>query len=196
MSYILAPEEWRDVVNYEGLYRVSSHGRVLSVARTVMKNGGKSFLRERMLKPARTSGGYLYVNLSKNRQSTKLYVHQLVLEAFVGPCPERMEARHFHERDPSNNDAQNLRWGSHSQNMGDKEKHGTDSKGEKHFNAKLTDEQVIAIRERVSAGETNTALAREFGVVKKAISQIARGKRWRHVGGPITRNGKVVQNQS
>lgn len=53
------------------------------------------------------------------------YVHRLVLEAFVGPCPEGMECRHFPDRDTANNHLGNVSWGTRQQNMADKKIHGT-----------------------------------------------------------------------
>lgn len=53
------------------------------------------------------------------------YVHRLVLEAFVGPCPSGMECRHFPDSDTRNNSLENLSWGTHVQNIADKNVHGT-----------------------------------------------------------------------
>jgi hypothetical protein len=52
------------------------------------------------------------------------FVHRLVLEAFVGPCPEGMECRHL-DGDPANNRLENLRWGTHRENAADQVRHGT-----------------------------------------------------------------------
>jgi len=45
-------------------------------------------------------------------------VHRLVLEAFVGPCPDGMEACHL-DSDKTNNRVSNLRWDTHLENMRD-----------------------------------------------------------------------------
>src|SRR5262249_4354731 len=50
------------------------------------------------------------------------YVHRLVLEAFVGPCPPGMEARHVNGI-KTDNRLVNLQWGTHRQNMRDKATH-------------------------------------------------------------------------
>jgi len=54
-------------------------------------------------------------------------VHHLVLETFVGPCPEGMETRHLNG-DPSDNRLENLAWGSREDQISDQKKHGTFSK--------------------------------------------------------------------
>lgn len=55
------------------------------------------------------------------------------------------------------------------------------AKGEANGNAKLTEAAVIEIRARRAAGETTTALAREFGVSVTMISKIHLRRKWRHV---------------
>jgi hypothetical protein len=51
--------------------------------------------------------------------------------------------------------------------------------GEAHLSAKLTAEQVVAIRERLAAGESQSALAREHGVTVQSIHAIAHYRSWR-----------------
>ena len=55
------------------------------------------------------------------------FVQWLVLEAFVGPCPDGMECRHFPDRDPTNNRLDNVRWGTAQENSDDKKVHGTNN---------------------------------------------------------------------
>lgn len=59
------------------------------------------------------------------------YIHRLVLEAFVGPCPDGMEALHS-DGNKTNNNVDNLRWGTPSENNRDIVKHG------RHRNARKT----------------------------------------------------------
>jgi hypothetical protein len=113
-------EEWRDVVGLEGLYQVSSHGRVRSLDRVITrKTGAKQSYKGKLLKPALLKVGYLYVNIRGSKA-----VHRLVLEAFVGPCPEGMECRHL-DGTRTNNHLSNLRWGTSSENNQDILDHGT-----------------------------------------------------------------------
>jgi hypothetical protein len=60
-------------------------------------------------------------------------------------------------------------------------------RGSDRYCARLTEEQVVEIRKRRASGETGDALAAEYGVHKATLSDITRGKTWKHVGGPITR---------
>jgi DNA-binding XRE family transcriptional regulator len=56
--------------------------------------------------------------------------------------------------------------------------HGTRLVGSRANPARLTEVQVIEIRQRLSAGESQTRLAREFGVTKGAVSHINTGRNW------------------
>lgn len=55
------------------------------------------------------------------------------------------------------------------------------ARGERQHLAKLTDDAVRAIRRRHAAGETQQALADEFGVSQRAVSAVVRRVTWRHV---------------
>jgi len=57
--------------------------------------------------------------------------------------------------------------------------------GERNGHAKLTGDQVLAIRHRFDAGERGVALATEFGITQNIVSRVVTGASWRHVGGPI-----------
>ena len=114
-------EQWRPVVGYEGLYEVSNCGNVRSLDRRILRSDGLHMrVPGRNLKQTRNGPGYCRVILSKVGTKPKtVWVHRLVLESFVGPCPEGMEACH-NDSDPSNNSLENLRWDTHAANMQDK----------------------------------------------------------------------------
>lgn len=119
---ISAPEEWRPVPGFEGSYEVSDRGRVRSLDRIVTdKAGTKRRYLGRMLALTENRSGHLYVKLGR---ANTLKVHRLVLEAFVGPCPDGQVCCH-NDGDPANNNLSNLRWDSHSENMRDRVSHGT-----------------------------------------------------------------------
>lgn len=105
------------------------------------------------------------------------FVHHLVLEAFVGPCPEGMEACHFPDSDPKNNSLCNLRWGTHADNEADKVVHGTAVRGEMVSVGKLTTDQareIFLLRGKERQAET----ARRFNVSINNIGSIQTGRIW------------------
>lgn len=73
----------------------------------------------RRLKIYTNSEGYCFVGLDVDGKNRRRPVHQLVLEAFVGPKPAGAEACHYPDHDKSNNRLWNLRWDSHRENMRD-----------------------------------------------------------------------------
>lgn len=71
--------------------------------------------------------------------------------------------------------------GTHQENVADTVAMGRIRRGERSVRAKLTDAVVVDIRGRWAAGETPTALAKEYGVSRRAVSFACRGVTWRHV---------------
>ena len=81
-------EEWRAVVGYEGLYEVSSFGRVKSLSRNIKRKGGYlSFRKERILKPCSRCGYMLVVLCNYNERKT-VSVHKIVSIAFLSHIPK------------------------------------------------------------------------------------------------------------
>jgi hypothetical protein len=103
-------EIWKPVLGYEGLYEVSDQGRV--------RNNKGHILKDRYKTPMR----YRCVVLHKKEKK----ISSLVLETFVSPRPHKMVVRHM------NGNAQddrlcNLTWGTQSDNILDKIRHGTNN---------------------------------------------------------------------
>lgn len=83
-----------------------------------------------------------------------------------------------------------LRWATHRENMLDKRVHGTENVGSRNGKTTLTEADVLEIR---AAPAKLAPLAEKFGISKHAISRIRAGKRWGHVGGPITSRERGTQ---
>jgi len=102
-------------------YFASIDGRIWSAKR---KGGNARAAGQtgepRPLTPVVRRHGYLAVNLDSGGKNVSRMVHALVLEAFVGPAPEGMEACHYPDPDPANNAVSNLRWDTHAENAKDK----------------------------------------------------------------------------
>jgi hypothetical protein len=101
-------EQWRPVPGSPG-YEVSDRGRVRS-PRVMLRQGP-------------IGSGHLAVQIPRNGKRRTVYVHALVLEAFIGPRPRGQECRHLDD-DKTNNTVGNLRWGTRSENTLDKVRNG------------------------------------------------------------------------
>ena len=92
-------EIWKTAVYdgeiYEGLYKVSNLGRILSLN---YKRTGKAKLRN----PVEMLNGYLQVGFSKNKKTKTCYVHRLIAETFL-PNPENLPEVNHKDEDKTNN---------------------------------------------------------------------------------------------
>ena len=180
---VTPPEHWRPVVGWEDLYEVSDRGQVRSLDRWIPHQGGLRFSAGRILKPAPHNAGYPKVNLCRGKyagyQRECAYVHRLVLEAFEGPCPPGREACHG-PGGPGDNrwPESGLHWGTPEENGNDKLRDGTLVHGEDVATSKLTEAEVLEIREALARGEQQKAIAARYGVRDSEISRINTGRRW------------------
>lgn len=165
----IAPERWAPTLTFPWI-EASTEGRVRNT-----RTG-------RVLSTPANSCGYpsLNVRVDGGRQFATL--HRLVLEASVGPRPPGMECCH-NNGDRADARLVNLRWDTHSANMLDRRKHGTERplRGESNGRARVTAQQVHAIRQRWDAGVTQLALARDFGISRAQVQNIVHRRQWRHV---------------
>ena len=123
--------------------------------------------------------GYRTVNLPKQGSKVIRRIHRLVLEAFRGPQPFGCIACHL-DGDRTNNDLSNLYWGTHQSNSDDAIRHGTKARGEA-LKAKLTETDVIKIRESRADGVSLRCIAEQFGVSQSNVRAIVEGRTWRHL---------------
>jgi hypothetical protein len=177
-------------------YRVGDDGSVWSRWRKVpagYRNGMKGVMGgeyRRMHLNAQKSG-HLRIRLCPGRK--RHLVHHLVLLAFVGPCPEGMECRHYPDRDPANNRLDNLQWGTRSQNQADRIEQGTDGRGERCVTAKLNDTSVIAMRrEHAAGGVTFRSLAKKHKVSPDAVRDAINRRTWKHVAAHVGDTAKAA----
>lgn len=161
-------EEWRPVVGWEDAYEVSSFGRVRSISRIVMAKDGRCIpLQGRPVTPVVIPKGYLQVRLWRDNRPHPIYVHKLVLNAFVGIRPENLQARHL-DGDPSNNRLDNLAWGTGSENTNDRVFHGTHNQAVKTHcpRGHLLVEPNLRLGQLRRGKRTCLACHREYGLAR------------------------------
>jgi hypothetical protein len=176
----VSEEVWKDVPGYEGSYQVSNQGKVRSLDRWKKSKGDSRQLAVGKDLVLRDGFGYRRVFLRKNGVTHPKQVHRLVLESFVGPCPEGMECRHL-DGDRSNNYVGNLQWGTKKENGADKVNHRNSCRGTKNNKAKLTEPKIRTIRKLRASGWKLQRIADRYKVTKQAIFFILRGDCWAYV---------------
>lgn len=174
-------ENWKAIQGYEGLYEVSDLGRVRALPRQV-RNTAKSVRRLQggIMKPYLQTAGYYVVKLSRAQKRVSKYVHRLVAEAFIGPCPKGEEVRHRDGR-KLHCELTNLRYGTRLENVEDSMVTGTIPHGAKHGRAKLTEQQALAI---IAAEGSYSEIAKRLGTTKNNARNIKLGVSWRHLPRP------------
>jgi len=174
-------EEWRDVVGYEGYYEVSSLGRVRSVQRVVDCGcRGMRRLPTRLLKQV-DIGGYLTVQLNRDRATFKALIHRLVCIAWHGPPPSEKHQVAHGDGSRKNNKPDNLRWVTAAENAADRRAHGRTAEGQRNWNTKLNPQLVREIRRRALNGEAFVELAKMAKCSATNIRHIVNRRIWKHV---------------
>jgi hypothetical protein len=107
--------------------------------------------------------------------------HRVICEMYRGPAPfEGAHAAHECGNRQCCNPS-HIVWKTAKENAEDKEVHGTQLKGSKTYNAKLTESDVLEIRSEPSKLLSNRILAKKYGVCIQNICDIRNRKHWRHV---------------
>lgn len=150
---------------------------------------GSVFSRNRMkfLKNFDDGIGYRRVNLCSQGRVRPHYIHRLLLLAFVGPCPDGMEACHWNDK-RADNRLENLRWGTQKDNKADMRRNGIsaarhtlpDFKGEKNPYCKLTEKDVASIRS-LDGTMKQRDIAKMFGISQATTWAILRKRAWSHI---------------
>lgn len=179
---VLSPidgETWADIPGYEGLYRVSTLGRVVSCGSTF-----RGRFRGNM--GTRINGkGYRSANLTDaSGKKRAIEVHRLVALTFLGPPVAGMEVRHI-DGNRANPALTNLAWGTRRENAADRTAHGNTLRGEQVGISVLTEEKVRQIRAlyvgRRGQRPTYADMAARFGCSMHTVALVVQGRTWAHV---------------
>ena len=158
-------EEWKEVIEYEGIYEVSNLGNVRGVDR-ILSNG--THWKGIVLKPGEYSNGYKFVCLRKDGFTKNKMIHRLVAQAFI-PNPNGYKCVNHKDGDKANNKLSNLEWITHSENQ----KHASRIGLKK---TKLSKEKLKYIKEQLAKGRSQQSISEELGTSQVLISQALLGK--------------------
>lgn len=172
-------EQWKSITGYEGLYEVSSLGRVRS-----LWDGRLQIHRTKVLKPMKNKCGYLFVVLFKNGERKMFRVHRLVSEAFIDNPLNKQEVNHKDE-DKTNNRVDNLEWMTRNENIN----YGTHNErvAKAHINhPKLSKPVLQFTKDEIFVNEYPSIkeVERQTGIANQSISACCIGKR-KSAGGSV-----------
>jgi hypothetical protein len=171
-STVVPKEKWKHLLGYDFDYEVSDLGRV---RKRCKDTNTVKILRQHETGRDRV---HLSVKLRLNKKNVTKLVHHLVAQVWLPPKPDGLIILHG-PRGRRDNCPDNLSYGTYQQNAGaDRERDGTLIRGEQSCWAKLTEKDVIEIRQST---ETCRVLAQDYGVSPMVISKARRGKSWKHV---------------
>lgn len=105
-------EIWKDVIGYEGLYRISNLGNVYSNSR----RGSGGARTGRILKPKIDGSGYMFVNLQYKGSRKYMKIHRLVALHFLDNPDNKPQVNHI-DFNRTNNIVTNLEWCTVSENI-------------------------------------------------------------------------------
>lgn len=168
-------EIWKAVPGYEGWYDVSNFGRIRSY-----HNYGNGRRREpRMIRATKDCFGYLQITLCLQAIHEQKKVHQVVASAFLPKGGVGMQIDHVNGV-KTDNRADNLEWVTPKENTLRSVALGLKPSGERHWNHKLTEQDVSDMRELYSTGKcSHRKLGEMFGVSHNTVGRIVRGEGWR-----------------
>lgn len=174
-------EEWKVIADFPD-YAVSSMGRLKRLTNSRCGHVAGMLLS---LKPAKV--GYSMVDLRGGDKKRKMYVHQLVLEAFVCSRPKGMVCNHI-DCNRTNNCVENLEWTTQSKNVQHVYKSGRiphSLRGEENGFSRFKEGEVWLMKRLLASKKlTQKSIGRIFQTSQAQISLIAKGQRWRHVSYP------------
>jgi hypothetical protein len=124
---------------------------------------------ERMPQPH--SNGYLQLVIT----GKNLFIHRLVAEAFVLNSDLNRKQINHKNGNKHDNRAENLEWTTSSENHMHKTRVLKIGTGASHSQARLTNEDVTAIRQAVG---TQQAIADAFGISRQHAADIRSGRKW------------------
>ena len=169
----IAKEIWQEVEGYSGIYFVSNFGSVKSVDHFCEGRTGSGKQTGRLLKAQKCYKGYLRVSLSFNKKKKAVSVHRLVAKAFIPNNENKPQVNHINGIKDDNR-VENLEWCNNSENQIHAVKTGlcNPNYGEKHYMAKLSNENVGEAISLHKSGFKNIELAKKFNVSAAAMSKI------------------------
>lgn len=179
-------EIWKDITGFEGCYQISNFGNVRRLDTKILFKGTLSIRKGREIKTTLNSDKYPTVVLCWKSLRKTHSVHRLVAMGFI-PNPENLPQVNHKDGNKQHNHFNNLEWISPGGNQRHAYEMGLKSHSENSGMAKLTDEDVIAIKillKKERVGSDNSVykqIGEAFGVTPTTIKWIDKGRTWARI---------------
>lgn len=163
------PAEYFKIIPEFPQYKISNLGSVLSC----------KFKNKRIMKLGVMNNGYNFVILRKKNKAFNRLIHRLVLEAFVGPCPDGCEADHIN-RIRDDNRLENLRWVTPEENNKNRKKVlGVNNPNAKFSGKEINEIKTILKKEKPKKWRDFCNIALRFNTGGTVIKNIYLGKTYK-----------------
>lgn len=174
----MSKEIWKDIEGYEGLYQVSNHGKVKSLARKIIWDKGSREVKDKLLSnKTKNTSGYLQVSLSKDGKSKIVTIHRLVAKHFLKDFNKNLTINHK-DGNKLNNNIENLECISNVDNL----RHAHENnliiikKGLESPNCKFSKLEIVEILNLLNSGVFQSEIAKKYNVHQTTISKIKNNK--------------------
>lgn len=163
--------KWYKVPDFEG-YFISKCGKVKSCVRS----------KSRLLKFDISNKGYYRVTLSKNGKTKRFSVHRLMAKVFLKDYSENLQVNHI-DGVRTNNNIDNLEMVTQSENNKHALRIGLQKPTYGTINgmSKLTEKEVLEIRNLAKEGMKQKEIAKVYGIVRQTVNDIVNRKAWKHI---------------
>ena len=176
-------QNWKSLTNFIGLYEISDHGNIRSVARYVntgIKHSDQRFIKSKPLKPTKNQDGYLCVTLRNGEYKITKLVHRLVAIEFL-LNPENHKIINHKDFNILNNHVSNLEWCSTQYNTAYSVNANRHPYGENHLNSIFTELDIREIRKLRDSGMSMNRIGKLYNTSRANIRSIVNRLTWRRV---------------
>lgn len=166
---------WKTYPDYPFI-EVNQFGQVRTRDRYVpLKNGGKRFIKGRILKQQLDNHGYMFIQFNVDKKKIVLRVHRIVAVAFI-PNPNNLPEVNHRDNNPANNTVSNLEWCTRKYNIAYREKFGVPAKEA----SRVLRKSLIAINLETFKAllfDSQTEAGRQLGIDRSDVNKVVRGQR-------------------
>jgi len=178
-------EIWKDILELNSLYQVSNKGNIRRkqrFAKSVIIKCGYINLVAKDIKTQCNYKGYKKVNICLNGKKIIFMAHRLVATYFIENPLGKEQVNHINGIKDDNR-VENLEWCTGSENIRHAMKTGLAKNfGTGSYKSKLTDKQVLKIRELYSHGIEINEIVKDIGIVMRStIMMVIKRKTWKHI---------------